>query len=82
VDRSPQAGALHPGTGIPIVPPARIATEPPDVLLVLAWNYLDEIAAQQADFIRREFGLDDGRQIRTFLSTTPTQKKFCVVSAG
>src|SRR5262249_7829703 len=51
-DRSPlKQGRFTPGTGIPIVPPARIATDPPNVLLVLAWNYLDEIAAQQADFI-------------------------------
>jgi SAM-dependent methyltransferase len=54
VDRSPlKQGRFTPGTGIPIVPPARIATDPPDVLLVLAWNYLDEIVAQQADFTRR-----------------------------
>jgi len=53
-DRSPlKQGRFTPGTGIAIVPPERIATDPPDVLLVLAWNYLDEIAAQQADFIRR-----------------------------
>jgi SAM-dependent methyltransferase len=54
VDRSAlKQGRFTPGTGIAIVPPERIATDPPDVLLVLAWNYLDEIAAQQADFIRR-----------------------------
>lgn len=52
-DRSPlKQGRLTPGTGIPIVPPERIATDPPDVLLVLAWNYLDEILVQQADFAR------------------------------
>jgi SAM-dependent methyltransferase len=54
VDRNPlKQGRFTPGTGIPIVPPERIATDPPDVLLVLAWNYLDEIAAQQAEFVRR-----------------------------
>jgi SAM-dependent methyltransferase len=54
VDRSPlKQGRFTPATGIAIVPPERIATDPPDVLLVLAWNYLDEIAAQQADFVRR-----------------------------
>ncbi len=52
-DRSPlKQGRFTPGTRIAIVPPERIATDPPDVLLVLAWNYLDEIAAQQADFLR------------------------------
>jgi SAM-dependent methyltransferase len=54
VDRSPlKQGRFTPGTGIPIGPPERIVTDPPDVLLVLAWNYLDEIAEQQADFVRR-----------------------------
>jgi SAM-dependent methyltransferase len=54
VDRNPlKQGRLTPGTGIAIVPPDRIASEPPDVLLVLAWNYLDEILVQQADFVRR-----------------------------
>lgn len=53
-DRSPlKQRRLTPGTGIPIVSPERIADDPPDVLLVLAWNYLDEIAHQQADFVRR-----------------------------
>lgn len=52
-DRSPlKQGRFTPGTGIPIVPPARIAIDRPAVLLVLAWNYLDEIVAQQADFLR------------------------------
>jgi SAM-dependent methyltransferase len=54
VDRSPlKQGRFTPGTGIPIVAPERIASDPPDVLLLLAWNYLDEILAQQADFLRR-----------------------------
>ena len=53
-DRSPlKQGRFTPGTGIPIVSPERIAEDPPDVLLVLAWNYLDEIVMQQAAFIRR-----------------------------
>ncbi len=54
VDRSPlKQGRFTPGTDIAIVPPERIVTDPPDVLLVLAWNYLDEIRVQQADFIGR-----------------------------
>lgn len=53
-DRNPlKQGRLTPGSGIAIVPPERIASESPDVLLLLAWNYLDEILVQQADFIRR-----------------------------
>lgn len=54
VDRSPlKQDRFTPGTGIPIVPPERIASDPADVMLVLAWNYLDEIVEQQADFVRR-----------------------------
>ena len=54
VDRSPlKQGRFTPGTGIPIVAPEHLAADPADVLLVLAWNYLDEIAEQQADFVRR-----------------------------
>ena len=54
VDRSPlKQDRFTPGTGIPIVPPERIASDPPDVMLVLAWNYLDEIVEQQAEFVRR-----------------------------
>ncbi|MBX3026426.1 class I SAM-dependent methyltransferase [bacterium] len=53
-DRNPlKQGRFTPGTGIPIVPAERIADDPPDVLLVLAWNFLDEILAQQAAFRRR-----------------------------
>lgn len=54
VDRSPlKQDRFTPGTGIPIVSPERIVSDPPDVMLVLAWNYLDEIVEQQADFVRR-----------------------------
>lgn len=52
-DRNPlKQNRFTPGTGIPIVPAERITSEPPDVLLVLAWNYLDEIVVQQAEFLR------------------------------
>ncbi len=51
VDRNPlKHGLYSPGKKIPILPPEAIAEEKPDVLLVLAWNFFDEIREQQADF--------------------------------
>jgi hypothetical protein len=47
VDRNPyKHGMLLPGTRIPICPPERIAETKPDLVLVLPWNLIDEIAAQ------------------------------------
>ncbi|HYT89145.1 MAG TPA: class I SAM-dependent methyltransferase, partial [Gemmataceae bacterium] len=41
VDRSPhKQGLLTPGHHIPIYPPEKLLTEQPDVVLVLAWNFL------------------------------------------
>ena len=51
VDRSPlKQGMYSPGMKIPIKSPDAIATERPDILLVLAWNFFDEIRKQQAAF--------------------------------
>ncbi|MBB1519626.1 class I SAM-dependent methyltransferase [Aquipseudomonas guryensis] len=41
-------GKFLPGSRIPIVEPARIATEKPDYVLVLPWNLLAEVMEQQA----------------------------------
>jgi SAM-dependent methyltransferase len=38
-----KAGKLLPGTRIPIVTPAEMASRKPDVVLLLAWNLADEI---------------------------------------
>lgn len=46
-------GLYSPNTRLPIKPVEAIEAEQPDVLLVLAWNFLDEIYAQQAAFRRR-----------------------------
>ena len=44
VDDSPlKQGRYLPGLHIPIVGAERMESEPPDVLLVLAWNYADQI---------------------------------------
>lgn len=51
-DRSSlKQGRYTPGTHIPIVAPAWIEQNHPDVLVLLAWNFADEIVAQQATFV-------------------------------
>ena len=50
-DRNPhKQGKLMPGVGIPIVPPQFLMATRPDYVLLLTWNFADEILAQQADF--------------------------------
>lgn len=50
-DRNPlKQGRFTPGTHIPIVGPERIESERPDCLLLLAWNFADEIRAQLASY--------------------------------
>jgi SAM-dependent methyltransferase len=46
-------GRLTPGMHVPIVGPDAIELRNPDYLLVLAWNFLDEILEQQAEFKKR-----------------------------
>ena len=47
-DRSPhKQGKLMPGAHVPIVPAEELAQRAPDVTLLLAWNFADEILAQQ-----------------------------------
>ncbi len=46
-------GLYSPGMHIPIVPPETILKEQPDYLLILAWNFAEEIMAQQDEFRRR-----------------------------
>lgn len=53
-DRSPlKQGRYTPGAHIPIVEPRTILDDRPDYLLLLAWNFADEIMDQQAEFRRR-----------------------------
>ena len=54
VDRNPlKQGLYTPGTHIPVVPPERLLADQPDYVLVLAWNFIDEIVQQQAEYLRR-----------------------------
>ena len=41
---------MSPGKHIPIHDPAVLADNPPDYLLVLAWNFFDEIRQQLAGY--------------------------------
>ena len=54
VDRSPlKQGLYTPGTHIPVVAPERLLEDQPDYVLLLAWNFVDEIIGQQAEYRSR-----------------------------
>lgn len=51
VDDTPEKiGRFSPGTGIPIVARAVLADDPPDYLVLLAWNFAQEIIDSTAEF--------------------------------
>ena len=53
VDKSPyKQGRWTPGNHLPIVGVEQLAQSPPDYLLLLAWNFSEEIIAQQERFRR------------------------------
>lgn len=54
VDDSPlKQGLYSPGFHIPVVPSSHMEAEPPDCLLILAWNFADPIMAKQKAFSER-----------------------------
>ena len=54
VDRNThKQGRFVPGVRLPIAAPERVLAEQPDYLLILPWNFKDEIMAQQAEYRRR-----------------------------
>lgn len=46
-------GLYVPGVHIPIVPPERILQDQPDYVLILAWNFIDEIKRQLHEYQER-----------------------------
>jgi predicted TPR repeat methyltransferase len=54
VDRSRlKQGRYTPGTHIAIVAPEQLLADQPDYVLLLAWNFADEILQQQGEYVRR-----------------------------
>jgi SAM-dependent methyltransferase len=52
-DKSPlKQGLYTPGTHIPVVPPQRLLEDRPDYVVLLAWNFAEEIMEQQAEYRR------------------------------
>jgi SAM-dependent methyltransferase len=53
-DKSPlKQGKYSPGAHIPVVPPERLLQDQPDYVVLLAWNFRDEIFEQQAEYRKR-----------------------------
>jgi SAM-dependent methyltransferase len=54
VDRSTvKQGRFTPGTHLPILPPEELTSRQPDFVLLLTWNFAEEIFAQQAQYLAR-----------------------------
>jgi SAM-dependent methyltransferase len=54
VDRNVhKQGKYMPGNHLPVSAPERLLEEMPDAVLLLTWNFKDEILAQQAEYRRR-----------------------------
>jgi SAM-dependent methyltransferase len=54
VDRNThKQGRYIPGVRLPITSPERVLAEQPDYVLILPWNFKEEIMAQQAEYRRR-----------------------------
>jgi hypothetical protein len=54
VDRSPlKVGRYTPGTHLPVLPVESLLERQPDFVLILAWNFADEIMKQQAEYRSR-----------------------------
>jgi len=51
VDDSPwKQGLVTPGSGIPVVPASHLYDDPPDRIILFAWNFAEQIAAKHPKF--------------------------------
>jgi hypothetical protein len=54
VDRNPAKQGLYmPGVKLPIYPPSELLVREPDYVLLLTWNFADEIIEQQSEYVRQ-----------------------------
>ena len=54
VDKNPlKVGMFTPGSHLPVLPVSAVLEKQPDYLLILAWNFADEIMQQQSEFAAR-----------------------------
>jgi len=54
VDKNPlKVGLFTPGSHLPVLPVATLLERQPDFVLILAWNFAEEIVRQQAEYARR-----------------------------
>ena len=54
VDRAPlKQGKLTPGAQLQVFPVEKLLTDQPEYVLILAWNFADEIVNQQQEYFRR-----------------------------
>ena len=54
VDKNPlKVGLFTPGSHLPVLPVATLLERQPDFVLILAWNFAEEIMRQQAEYARR-----------------------------
>ena len=54
VDRAPaKQGMLTPGAQLEVFPVEKLLSDQPDYVLILAWNFADEIVSQQEEYFRR-----------------------------
>src|SRR5262249_6777093 len=54
VDKSPlKVGLFTPGTHIPVLPASTLIERQPDYVLILAWNFAEEIMRQQRQYRER-----------------------------
>jgi hypothetical protein len=54
VDRNPhKQGRWIPGARVPVLAPEALLEQQPDYVLLLAWNYAEEIRLQQQEYERR-----------------------------